>query len=279
MTSTLTPPPLPPAAEPVGPRPNRDAARVITILVALLGAGVLVAVVWSGMRASMASAFAYTGTSSIEVDRVSDLDIEVGAADLTVRFDDVTEATLDVRNSTNGEWTLRHDGQTLLVHSPRVMWGSWFGNGNGRAILTLPAELEGSDARLSVGAGSLTADGAFGELDLGMGAGEMTVTGSADMLVADVSAGRADIDIDGVREADLQVSAGDLFARLGGSAPSEVRATVSAGSLQLTLPDDVYDVRSDVSAGGFDNGLRTASDASAQVFVEVAAGNARLLAD
>src|SRR3546814_15297462 len=103
----------------------------------------------------------------------------------------------------------------------------------------------------------------------------MTISGSAEELTADASAGRADIDLEGVRSADLQLSAGDMNARLGGQAPSEVRVSVSAGTLVLTLPDEAYDVSSDVSAGGFDNQLRTASGASSRVIVEVSDGTAR----
>lgn len=278
MTTTLNPPPVPPTG-PEAPRPTNTAARVITILTAVLGVGVLVAVAWGGVRATLGASMASSETRMLAVDGVQELDVDVSAASFTVRFDDVSEASLEVRDSGGGSWTFDREGATLRVETPRAPFISWFGGGNGRAVLTLPDELEGADAELELGAGSLTAEGAFGELELGMGAGDMNISGSAEELTADVSAGRADIDLQGVRGADLQLSAGDMTARLGGEAPSEVRVSVSAGSLTLTLPDEAYDVSSDVSAGDFDNQLRTESGASARVFVEVAAGTARLLAD
>lgn len=278
MTTTLNPPPVPPSG-PEAPRPANTAGRVITILTAVLGAGVLVAVAWGGVRATLGASTTSSETRTLAVDGVTALDVDVAATRLTVRFDDVSEATLEVRDSGGGSWIFDRDNATLRVETPRAPFLSWFGGGNGRAVLTLPDELEGTDADLDLGAGSLTAEGEFGELTLGMGAGDITVSGSAEQLTADVSAGRADIDLDGVRDADLQLSAGDMNARLGGEAPDAVQVSVSAGTLVLTLPDDVYDVRSDVSAGGFDNQLRTASDASARVIVEVSAGSARLLAD
>ena len=92
-------------------------------------------------------------------------------------------------------------------------------------------------------------------------------------MTTDLSAGGADIDLSDVDEADFSVSAGTLDARLTGSAPRSVIIDVSAGSLDLRLPDAAYDVRSDVSAGDFENGLRTESDAPNAVDVTVSAGS------
>src|SRR3546814_18801283 len=117
-------------------------------------------------------------------------------------------STLEVRDSGGGSWTFDRDNATLRVETPRTPFISWFGGGNGRAVLTLPDELEGADADFDLGAGSLTAAGAFGELELGMGAGDMTISGSAEELTADESAGRADIDLEGVRSAEDRQSAG-----------------------------------------------------------------------
>ena len=47
---------------------------------------------------------------------------------------------------------------------------------------------------------------------------------------------------------------------------------VSAGSLDLRLPDGAYDVRSDVSAGDFENGLNTDASSGNVVDVTVSAG-------
>lgn len=281
MTTTHTPQPSggAAAAAPGSPQRNRTGARVITILTAALGAGVLVTVAWGGIRSTVAVAAATSEARTLAVDGISALHVDVSAASLTVEFADVDEAGLDVRDAANGAWTFERRGDTLRVETPRAPFLSWFGGGNGRAVLTLPAQLEGTDAVLSLGAGSIDADGDFGELTLEMGAGDTTLRGSAASLTAEVSAGRADIDLEGVDEADLQLSAGDMAARLTGDAPSDVQLSVSAGSLELTLPDEEYAVTSDVAAGGFDNGLRTSSAASSRVSVEVSAGSVRLLAD
>jgi hypothetical protein len=284
MTTIPTPPPVPPSggapADPGAPRPNRSAARVITILTAALGVGILVAVAWGGIRSTVAAAAVSSETHEVAVAGVDVVDVDISAASLIVRFDDVTEASLEVRNSSSGAWTFERSAETLRVETPRTPFLSWFGgSGNGRGVLTLPAELEGADADLSLGAGSIDADGAFGMLALDMGAGDVTLRGSADSFTADVSAGRADVELADVDEADVQLSAGDMHARLSGEAPSDVQLSVSAGSLELTLPDGQYAVTSEVSAGDFDNGLQTSSAASSRVSVEVAAGTVQLLAD
>ncbi len=73
-------------------------------------------------------------------------------------------------------------------------------------------------------------------------------------------------------EAGFSVSAGTIDARLTGTAPRTVTVDVSAGGLDLELPDGAYDVRSDVSAGEFDNGLQTQAGARNTVDVTVSAG-------
>jgi hypothetical protein len=278
--STTTPPPAPaatPPASPEAPRPNRSAARVIAILVAALGVAAIVATVWSGARPTLAAAAGRSETTTQTVGGVDALAVDISAARMTIRFDDAArEATLDVRDVGGGSWTLDRDGDTLRVTAPRLPFGSWFGGGNGRAVLTLPTDLAGSDADLELAGGSLRADGEFGAVTLQMGAGEATLAGSATSLSADVSAGRATLDLADVTTADLQLSAGELRGALTGETPQDVGVFVSAGSLDLTLPDDAYAVTSDVSAGGFDNGLRTDAAASATVRVEVSAGNATL---
>ncbi len=278
MSITQTPP-APPAA-PVPPAGGpRTAPRVIAILTIALGAAILLAVAWTGIRAAVVSGGAVDDTRSLEVAGVTDLAVDAGATDLRVVFADVPEATLELRDAAAG-WRFERTGATLRVASPDHPWFfPTFGQSNGEATLTLPADLAGADARLTLGAGSLLVAGDFGDLVLDVSAGRLVFEGDARTLDADVSAGRAEIDVTGVGEAELDLSAGDMFVRMTGSAPDAVTVGVGAGTLELTLPDEVYDVRSDVSAGDLVNGLRTATDAASRVSVEVSAGTVRLLAD
>lgn len=283
-TSSIPPttPLIPPTSTPGGPdapRPRRTAGRVIAILVAVLGIGVLVGTLWSGMRPTFSAASARTESRTQSVTGVDDVVVDASAARVTVSFDDDADAArLDVRDSGGGSWTFERDGGTLRVASPggAFRWG--FGADNGSAELVLPSDLAAADISLGLAGGSLTAAGDFGAVQLQLAAGQATLTGSAQSLTAQVDAGRADLDLADVRAAALTLSAGEVRGGLTGQAPDDVRIDVSAGSLTLDLPDAPYAVTSDVSAGGFDNRLRTDSEASARVHVEVSAGNATLRA-
>src|SRR5690606_9036662 len=100
-------------------------------------------------------------------------------------------------------------GDTLVVETPRPFFGmSWWFGGSGRALLTLPASLQGLDAVVSVSAGDFRVDGEFSDLTVDLSAGRATVHGAADAVDADVSAGAVDLVLADVRTADFDVSAG-----------------------------------------------------------------------
>ncbi|WP_457100917.1 hypothetical protein [Microbacterium sp. P5_E9] len=283
MSTTLTPPPLPPVAGPPDPEPQtpgtRASSKVIAILVMALGGALILGTIGTTVISTVAAASIQTTGRSLAVDDVDALDVDLAAGTLVVEFADVTEAELEVTGSFGADqWTLRTDGGTLVVASPDWHFGTPWLFGNGRATLRLPSSLEGLDADFGLGAGDLTADGDFGELGLDLGAGRASLAGSADVLTADVSAGRADLDLADVGSADITVSAGALVGRLTGDQPDAITLEVSAGSADLTVPEGDYDVSSDVSAGQFDNRVGSTPGASSTVRVDVSAGQAVLRA-
>lgn len=280
MSTTITPPPVPgpPAASPA---PPSEGARAVAIVAIVLGAIVLGGAVISAVLGTIASASVHTSTRTVAVSGVEEVDLDAAAGSVRVEFGDVDEAELEVTSSWGADrWRFERDGDTLVVSSPdRSGWfgwvwggGGWFGDGSGDAVVRLPAGLEGVDADVSLAAGDLVADGTFGELDVSLGAGSFDIAGAADSVSVDVSAGRGDLDLEDVGEAELMVSAGSLDARLSGAQPDSVDIEVSAGSLQLTVPDGEYAVLSDVSAGGFDNGIGSSPSATRTITVEVSAG-------
>jgi hypothetical protein len=293
MSDLLPPQAAPqPGPGPTGPAPNgptptrptdgssdgtpRPSARVVSLLTVALGAGVAIVVAGGAVFSGIASAVVRTESRTIDARGIAELDVDISAGSLEVVFGDVDEATLEVTSGGGAErWVLERDGDELVVASPEWMLGAgWIFGGSGRATLTLPQALERTvlDAQLSLAAGDLEATGNFGDLDIEMGAGDATVLGTARDLSADVSAGRADLELAGVVEAELTLSAGQLDARLTGDAPDQVQIDVSAGSLDLTLPEGTYDVASNVSAGTVDNRLDTSPRAAHRVVVEVSAG-------
>lgn len=280
MSTTLTPPPVVPDSPVEPPRPSSGGSRAVAIVVIVLGGIVLLGAAISAAVGTIASAAVQTSTRTVDAAGVDELDVDAAAGTLRVEFSDVQEAELEVTSSWGaGDWRLERDGDTLQVSSPDrdwFGWRGWFGDGGADAVLRLPASLEGLDADISLAAGEFVTDGEFGELDLSLAAGSFDVTGSADSLSADVSAGRGTLELDGVREADLTVSAGSLDATLTGTAPDAIELDVSAGSLRLTVPEGEYDVRSEVSAGQFDNSIGSTPGASRTIDVQVSAGQAVL---
>jgi hypothetical protein len=293
MTDQLTPPapPAPPAppTDPQNgpergpgpaPRPTHQSATVVAILTACLGGVIALALVGSTVLSTIATASVRTETQSIAAGGVSELDIDVSAGSLRVEYADVTMAQLDVTGGWGGSgWTLERDEDELVVSSPDwAFGGGWLFGREVRATLTLPRDLEDAqlDAQFTVSAGDLDASGRYGELDVELGAGAVTVSGEAREVSADISAGRADLDLDGVQSADLTLSAGQFDGRFTGDRPRLVEVDVSAGSLDLALPDGEYDVTSDVSAGRFDNRLSTSASASNRVAVQLSAGEVTL---
>lgn len=282
MTTDLTPPPSAPASAPEPQGPNTAATRASSTLVAVLiivvGALIVVSTIVGTVLTTIRAAAVSTDSRTVGASGIEEVAIELNAGSLTVEYADVDQAELEVTAAFGGDrWTFERDGDTLVVSSPRWDWSmGWIFGGSGSAVLLLPESLEGLDADLQMGAGSFHADGEFGVVGLSVGAGEVALAGSADDVTVDLSAGRATLELAGIDTADLIVSAGSMDAAFTGSQPSDIRAEVSAGSLDLVVPDGSYDVTSDVSAGNFRNSLGSDPGADSTISVSVSAGQVSL---
>ena len=278
--------PLPERPVPSASRGSGARAGVIAIAafggIALIGAGGTAAfAAVHDIQTSVAGAGEVQSVSVAGVDAIS---VDVAASDVTVRFGNVDEATLEVTGTVDNRWTMERIADELVVGNDESLFGwfggDWFGSrwfaNDESVVLTLPDSLNDAnvDANFSLGAGSLDVDGEFGQLDIDLGAGSLNLTGSATSVVADISAGRADLYLTGLTEADFQVSAGKLVTELTGTAPRLITIDVSAGSADLTVPDDVYDVSQEVSAGSLDNRLDTSSSSRNRIDATLSAGSA-----
>lgn len=276
MTLHNTPPPSQPGPGAAGPR-RSSAGRPIMIATAVFGGLALLTVGTTAAVAAVGDARAFAGDSSSSASAagVKDVDLDIGGAEVTLAFGDVAEASIETSGRDSDRWTLRREGDDLVVKSPNRFMDFCFGWCDERrtAVITLPRELEGVDLDIDLGSGSVTALGSFGELGLELGAGDATVSGSARSVDAEVSAGDLDLELENVRSASFQVSAGGANARLTGSAPEEVEVEVSAGTVSLTLPDVPYRVASDVAVGDIANSLRVDPAAKHRITADVAAGD------
>lgn len=270
-----------PAGGPAGSGSGgRGAVVIVTAVIgglALLGTGGTAAV------AAVNDLSRADDVRSIAVDGVTSIDLEADASDVTVRFGDVDEAMLTVTGSRGG-WSLERDEEELVVRSPRApfgwwLGGNWFDDDTERVLLTLPNSLKSErvDADFTLSAGSLDVSGDFGDLDVTVNAGDFQIEGSARELGAHMNAGSAELELDGVREADLGVTAGDLYVTLTGEAPDDVEIDVNAGSLELTVPDVEYLVVPEVTAGELDDRVARSSSSRHVIDVSIAAGDVTLL--
>lgn len=294
----LTPPPASTPEEPTPPQasvtpptsddraggrsPGATAILITTAVIgglALLGAGGTAAVAATG--ALLSSSDRSDSVQTIDADGIASLDLDVDAGDMRIEFGDVDEARLDVTNGRGPGWTLDREGDELVVRSPDSRFGWWFGgwfSDDETAVLTLPDALRDSaiDAELTLDAGSLDVVGDFGALDATVNAGALDVEATATSLEIDMSAGRADVIVEGAEQAKLSVAAGDLSVELTGSAPTQTTIDVSAGSLDLTLPDVAYAISQDVSAGSLDADVEQSSSSQRTIDVTLAAGSVNI---
>ncbi|WP_405217504.1 hypothetical protein [Agrococcus sp. Ld7] len=261
--------------------------RWISIVVIVLGAIGALYGIGSGVLRGFASHHATSASYTADVDGLEQLRIDSSAAAFEIRFGDTDEATLSVE--TNGgpvqEWRVERSGDLLTIGTDQ-RW-RWFGGGitlgertgEELAVLTLPAAMEGQrlDLEAHVAAGSFEAAGDWGEASVELGAGSAQLSGTAESLAMDVSAGEARIDVATRGTVSLDVSAGRITGVLDGQQPSAIDAQVSAGGIELTIPDGAYAVTEDVSAG--DSDVRVIDDPSAAstIDVEVSAGSVTLI--
>ncbi|MGH3692169.1 MAG: hypothetical protein ACRDT7_18685 [Microbacterium sp.] len=278
QTSAATPPPPAPAG---GRSSGATAVMVVTAVfggLALLGAGGTAAAAAAGTIISSSNP---DSVQTVGVDGVESIDLDADASSMRVEFGDVDEAELSITNSRGTAWTFERDGDELIVQSPKGVFGWWIGGWFGDeeiAVLTLPESLRGAqlDADLNLDAGSLDVVGDFGVLDISVSAGALDVEGAAKELDVQMSAGRADIMLDDVSRADLGVSAGDLTVELTGTPPTQTTIDVSAGTLDLTVPDVEYAISQDISAGTLNTEVDEASSARRTIDVSLSAGTATI---
>lgn len=263
-------------------------ARTVSLITTLLGALILAAVftsaalpaVGSSLAGDREASTASGGIHTAAVDDVTTLYVDSRSSDVHVAFGDVSEAQLSVSPADSNAWHWTTAGNALIATNERPFYNicfGWCGNENEEVTITLPEELDGKlSGDFTLGSGRVTAEGDFTNLDLDVSAGTLTYTGEVEEVTTDLSGGSTNLELTNTRVADLEVAAGRFTAELDGRAPERVRAELSAGELNLTLPDVPFQVRTEHTFGILDNQLRTAPDADHLIDIEVVAGRALL---
>ncbi|MBP6685799.1 MAG: DUF4097 family beta strand repeat protein [Leucobacter sp.] len=272
--------------------PPSSGRRGIAIATAVVGGVVLLGLGASAafaMAASSQRADAQTAEASnlapIDATGITGLDLNVGVADLRLEYGSVNEATLTATGGSADRWEFSRDGDELVLRAPKSNSGfCFFGvcpSTRGQhvtATLTLPQSFatQPLDADITVGVGSVRADGSFGELDVQVDAGDAHINGTATDLDLVIGMGTFEGEITGAGTVDAEVSLGDLALVLRGDPPRDVTLKVSAGSIDLAVPAGIYDVTHSRTSGSIDNELTMAAGAPNRISAKVDLGDITL---
>lgn len=225
------------------PQPVRSRSAV-AVVVAVIGAVALVFSLGNGVLAGVAAAGGRSDVLTAPIDDVRSVDLQVDRATMLVRFGDVPEATLSVEQPglAFGAWRLRSNGGTLEVRSPDS-WGPFNRWSRTDVTLTLPRDLAGQvNFDGAFNAGNISVDGDFAAMDVEVNAGRLRLGGSADALRVELNAGEVTAELADVATLDAAVQAGALNATLTGTPPRSVDADLTAGMIDLAVPDAEYAV-------------------------------------
>lgn len=266
-----------PPAAPAPPR-RRGAAFAVSIVTIVVGACIALGTV-AGTGASAVVVLRDADRNSVSVDdaeqAVGSLDIDVTGGALTIAYGDVGSARLDAAQN-RSRWTFERRGDSLRVASPN---GTFVGLGTGSsATLTLPREwaVSGLGVDAQVSGGTLDLQGDYGTVSIRVAGGTTSLSGAASEIDLNVSGGSASVQLRDVGTAVFEVAGGEVTAQLRGSTPARTDVELTAGSIDLRLPDDEYRVRVDDGLGQVDNALRQSSTATAEVDVTATMGEVRL---
>ena len=275
MTSTHTMP-LPPTP----PAPSNN-GKPLNIILAVLGGLVILTLVIATARSAFASVSREHSIHEAEVSGVTALEVSASSGRFDLVFADTEKAALEVRSAKAASWKLHREGNRLVVDAPNA-WDNFcfFGCGfdENEATLVLPESLNNGtlDADFDLSAGSFNAVGNYKDVVVEVGAGDLELTGSAHTADVDLGAGEATVRLENVESARFDISAGELIGELSGEAPKSIDGSVSAGSLELQLPERTYDLRQNTAAGSVENQLATDPNSPHKITIQVAAGNAIL---
>lgn len=268
----------------------------VPVTTAIIGGVVILGASGSAALAGLA---VYTQPWNAEPQRITadaseieELEVRVSRADasITCNVESSSEAPGTALLEASGgpqRWNMVVEDGTLRVEPERGPFG-WFagfssfmrGDGSGQTVtLSLPAEFCSTDASLDadfeVSGGQLKVFGVYGEIDAEVSGGDFRIEGRAETAKVQVSAGDVRLDLMELREAELEVSAGSITGDLQHASPgNELDLRVSAGEIDLLLPNWPYLVDADVSAGELDNRLMPAGlGEKNRIDVRVSAGS------
>lgn len=175
---------------------------------------------------------------------ITALDIQINAADMTVKLSD----SFSVESNLKALTVTEQDG-TLVVREEQ----KFVGNYNG-AVLTLciPKEVQLERAHITSGAGRLTVEAiSAGKVELDLGAGEVNITSLTATAGADIEGGAGKVTIAGgaLHDLDLDMGVGQLVLCSALSGESELDLGVGESDLTLLGSEQDYALQIEKGVG------------------------------
>ena len=175
-------------------------------------------------------------------DKVTALDIEIGAADFTIKEADAFKVESNLKNL-----TVTNKGGRLIIKEK-----SNFGTVYKDAALTLyiPADTVFDKVDINTGAGKLTVGAlSANELDLDLGAGEVKIDNLTALIDADIDGGAGKITVNSGSLANLDLDMGVGQLNLTSALLGDSELSLGVGESNLTLVGNKEDYRLDVDKG------------------------------
>ncbi len=193
---------------------------------------------------------AVTKEYEYSVDEISELDVDVAAAKLSINVSEEATRISVVINGFNIE--VKQDGATLKIeHNDNKTFNK---NNNAFAQITLPSCLL-DRADIDTGAGTVDIRGLRAkELDLDLGAGKASLTELKITKSADIDTGVGEVSIEGAFEGntDIDCGIGELTLTLAQS-DGGYKVAVSKGLGSVTVDQKSVDGESEISVGEGEN--------------------------
>lgn len=242
-------------------RPRGPGAQIARLVGWLLLGGLVFAVAWSVLWALGRSTDSRTESFTGPIDRVVVEDVNG-----RVTFEAGTETEVTVTR----EWLFWGAPDVDLVEEDGTLRIS---ADCGAMCRIHVSGIAPSDAELVVrtGAGDVVARGFEGGVDLNTSAGNVTVSSISGPAVLQSDAGSISGDVTH-GDVDAQTSAGRIDLEMLGDF-SRIAVVSGAGSVRLTVPDGVYRIDADSSAGWTEVNVADDPDADRVIIAHSDAGN------
>lgn len=190
-------------------------------------------------------------------EEVKSLDLDIGASTMEIKYEDVDEYQIQVKNAKLGYSKCEMNDGVLSIESNidrvGVSWGKQKGN---KVTLIIPKKAKLKEIELSLGAGSCTGDYLSAEeMELEIGAGNIQFETLEARKTMDLSVGAGNVEVDRLEAGSLELEceAGRCYVK-SAATTDNITLTCDAGYTYMKLEGekDSYNYDLDCSMGNIE---------------------------